>query len=162
DASEGGHDVELEDVHGADVAQAEDEREEDGEGKNAGDGLVAGERAREHTDGHEEQAGDGDEEVAAEQRTEVDEAGVGREEGEDVEEAAGGGPQREVEQVGGGVFAEHDLGGGDRGGEQGFQRALATFLGDAFHGEQRDDEDHGQPEELKEHDGGRELLSGAA
>ena len=67
----------------------DDQTGEHCEAEDAGDGLVAGEGAREDADGNEEQAGYGDEEVAADQGARVEEAGVAGEFFQDVEKSAG-------------------------------------------------------------------------
>jgi hypothetical protein len=143
-------------------AHADDEAGEHREAEDAGDGLVAGERAGEHADGDEEETGDGDEEVAADERAGIEEAGIAGEFSQDVEKAAGGGPERNVEEVGRGVFREDDFGGRDGGGQERLDGAEAAFFGEALHGEQRHDEEDGKPEDGKENLGGGGVLRGLA
>ena len=67
----------------------DDQTGEHCEAEDTGDGLVAGEGAREDADGNEEQTGYGDEEVAADQGARVEEAGVASEFFQDVKKSAG-------------------------------------------------------------------------
>jgi hypothetical protein len=114
----------------------------------ATDWLRVSELAK-HAEGDEEEARDGDEQVAADERPGIEEAGVAGEAFQDVEKAAGRAPEGGVEAVGGAVLGQDDFGGRDGGGEEGLDGAEAAFLGEALHGEQRHHHADRQPEELE-------------
>ncbi len=123
------------------------------------DRLAAGQGAGEDADRDEEQAAHRDEQVAADQRAGIEVTRVaGRTSGGCSGEASVEPQKRRVEKISGGELAQHDLGGVDGRGEQGFQRAQPALLGEGLHGQQRHHEEHREPEVLEEDRGRRGFL----